>query len=127
MQQLKEALANALPPDEIASVLASFRKQMRAWELTLPPAPPVVFDFGLGQFDRIGLIECWIANEVESGYCGKYLFVFDGQECPTHSHRVKHETFFVLKGQLRVILDGTPMMLRSGDVLPVLPRRKHSF
>ena len=25
------------------------------------------------------LIEFWIANEMDAGYCAKYLFVFDGQ------------------------------------------------
>ena len=38
------------------------------------------------EFDRVGLIEFWIANEKEAGYCGKYLFAFDGQQCPAHSH-----------------------------------------
>ena len=65
-----------------------------------------MIDFGLGQLDRVGLIEYWIANEKEAGYCGKYLFVFDGQQCPAHSHRPKHETFFLVRGCLQVVMDG---------------------
>ena len=102
-----------------------------ALENDVPPiliqeADPVL-NFGLGQFDRVGLIEHWIANETEAGYCGKYLFVFDGQQCPAHSHRVKHETFFVVRGCLNVILDGEPIVLQMGQVLPVPPGRVHSF
>ena len=93
----------------------------------MPPVEPLVFDFGLGQFDRVGLIEYWIANEVEAGYCGKYLFVFNGQQCPAHSHRVKHETFFVIRGCLNVTLDGRAMTLHPGEVLPISPGQVHSF
>ncbi len=65
----------------------------------MPPGEPLVLDFGLGRFDEIGEIEFWVANEETHGYCGKFLFVADGQTCPYHRHDRKHETFFVLKGQ----------------------------
>jgi len=60
-------------------------------------------------------------------YCGKYLFVFDGQTCPEHGHRRKHETFFVVKGKVRMRCGGRAKVMTEGDVLPVPPGRKHSF
>ena len=73
----------------------------------MPPSQRLVLDFGLGDFKGTGLIECWLANEVAAGYCGKYLFVFDRQTCPAHLHRKKHETFFIAKGRVRMVIDST--------------------
>jgi N-acetylneuraminate synthase len=62
-----------------------------------------------------------------AGYCGKYLFVFDGQTCPRHRHSVKHETFFIVQGSVRMKLDNDTMILEKGAVLPVEPGQYHSF
>jgi len=127
MQELDKGLDISVTGPQAERALAAFQKQMAAWGLATPPAQPLVLDFGLGQFDRVGLIEYWIANEVEAGYCGKYLFVFDGQQCPAHSHRLKHETFFPVRGTLKVMLDGQPRTLGPGQVLPISPGHVHSF
>ena len=127
MDELDKGLSISIAGTRAEKALADFRRQMDAWELAPPPAEPLVLDFGLGEFDRVGLIEFWIANEQQAGYCGKYLFVFDGQQCPAHSHQTKHETFFVLRGCLKVQMDGQWLMLRPGEVLPVPPGHVHSF
>ncbi len=100
---------------------------IRGWGLTMPPVEPLVLDFGLGKFDEIGEIEFWVANEQVAGYCGKFLFVADGQTCPYHKHDKKHETFFVMKGQVRMIVDGEEQVLGEGDVLVMPPGQRHSF
>jgi D-lyxose ketol-isomerase len=127
MQELDKGLTKSIFGPETDRMLAMFHRQVEAWGIALPPFSPLVLDFGLGQFDRVGLIEYWIANELDAGYCGKYLFVFDGQKCPSHSHRVKHETFFVVRGCLEVVLDNRSLTLHPGEVLPVLPGNVHSF
>lgn len=127
MQQLDEGLKKSIHGSETELVLEMFQRQIENWGLPLPPVTPLVLDFGLGQLDRVGLIEYWIANEMEAGYCGKYLFVFSGQECPAHSHRTKHETFFLLRGCLEVTLDGRTFSLHPGEVLPIAPGHVHSF
>ncbi len=48
-------------------------------------------------------------------------------KCPAHSHRVKHETFFLVRGRLKVTLDGEPTELQAGQVLPIPPGHVHSF
>jgi mannose-6-phosphate isomerase-like protein (cupin superfamily) len=100
---------------------------VQRWEIALPRVEPLVLDFGLQQFERVGLIEYWIANEIRAGYCAKYLFVFDGQECPAHSHAQKHETFFVVKGAVRLALDGNKQEFDAGSMLAVPPDHVHSF
>jgi len=127
MDELQKARNIALDGAEAARALAEFQRQAAAWGVALPPVAPLVLDFGLGNFARTGLIEYWIANEARAGYCGKYLFVFDGQTCPAHRHRRKHETFFLVKGRARMLLDGTTREMAAGDVLPVAPGQLHSF
>lgn len=110
-----------------ARALAHCRDTIRGWGLTMPDVEPLALDFGLGKFDEIGEIEFWVANEEEAGYCGKFLFVADGQTCPYHRHDVKHETFFVMKGAVRMVVDGEEKILREGDTLVMSPGQRHSF
>jgi quercetin dioxygenase-like cupin family protein len=108
-------------------VLAAARAKLDEWGLVMPPNKPLILDFGLGDFYRVGMIEYWIANEVEAGYCGKLFFLFDGQTCPTHHHRTKVETFHLMKGKLRVTYDGVEREMSPGDVLLVETPKSHSF
>jgi len=110
-----------------SDALEECRGQMRQWNIVPPSADPLVMDFGLGEFDRTGLIEFWISNELEAGYCGKLMYVSNGQTCPRHSHRVKHETFFVMRGQMEVTLDDDRFTLSEGESLVIAPGRVHSF
>ncbi|NQU40051.1 MAG: D-lyxose/D-mannose family sugar isomerase [Lentisphaerae bacterium] len=107
--------------------LRACRTQLEVWKLVMPPHQPLVSDFGVGDFYQTGLIEYWVANEIEAGYCGKLLFVFDGQTCPTHWHQGKHETFFIVRGEVEMVLDGTARVMRAGDCLPVPPGKPHRF
>ncbi|MCK5740531.1 cupin domain-containing protein [bacterium] len=127
MNELDKARNIELAGPQRQRALEQFYKQMQRWNIALPTAEPLVLDFGLGQFDTIGLVESWIANEMDAGYCGKYLFVTDGQTCPKHFHKHKHETFFVVEGRVKINYDGTERILEKGDSLPVLQLAKHSF
>jgi D-lyxose ketol-isomerase len=127
VQELDNGLCLSVAGAKANAALAAFHRQMEAWGVTAPPVDPLVLDFGLREFERVGLIEYWIANEADAGYCGKYLFVFDGQQCPAHSHRVKHETFFPIRGCLAVTMGDRSLILPAGQVLTVPPGRVHSF
>ena len=93
----------------------------------MPDVEPLPLHFGLRKFRDAGETEFWVANETDAGYCGKFLFVFDGQTCPYHRHKVKHETFFVVKGEVGMVVDGQAKVLRQGDVLAMEPGTGHSF
>lgn len=107
--------------------LADCLRQIADWDLVMPAVEPLVLDFGLGNFRRTGLIEFWIINDRQAGYCGKFLFVFDGQTCPAHGHRVKHETFFIAKGLVRMVCNDRVREMRPGDRLEMPPGDRHSF
>jgi len=108
-------------------VLAAIQDQIAAWGLAMPPVEPLPLHFGLNRFKEIGETEFWVANDQQNGYCGKFLFVFDGQTCPYHRHRIKHETFFVLKGTIRMKLEDQQRVMRQGEVLAMPPGTGHSF
>jgi quercetin dioxygenase-like cupin family protein len=127
MDQLKEALEISVKGDLPREVLPRVKRQFEEWDIPLAQIEMIVLDFGLGDFWKQGLVESWIVNEVKAGYCGKYLFLFEGQSCPRHRHRHKHETFFILRGRVRMDCDGEITELRPGDVFPVLPGRFHEF
>ena len=46
--------------------------------------------------------ETWFANNEQEDYCGKVLRISKGKSTSMHLHLNKHETFYVLKGTLRV-------------------------
>ena len=127
MQELEKAIEISAPEEVRAKVLGEFHRQVEAWGVVLPEVEPVVLDFGLNDFYRVGLIEYWICNEFDAGYCGKYLFVLDGQTCPLHRHKLKTETFFIVKGEVRATVNGRERVMRPGDTQLITPWTPHSF
>ena len=127
VDELAKGLSIALKGPLRNKALQEFWEQADKWRIAMPPVDPLVLDFGLGEFEKTGLIEFWIANEAAAGYCGKYLFVSDGQTCPEHGHNTKHETFFAVKGKVRMTCEGRSFEMTEGDVLPVPPGSRHTF
>lgn len=112
--------------EERDDILAGVNEQIDRWGLVMPDVEPLVIHFGLNDFWNTGLTEYWIANEEEAGYCGKFLFVFDAQTCPAHRHQEKHETFFVVRGEV-TMRAGDETVMRAGDRLIMPPGVRHSF
>jgi len=74
--------------------------------------------------------EDWIANSTK--YCGKLLFVEQDKGCTVHFHVLKHETFYVHEGTVKVYLihqDSTTeeLVMKPGDCLEVTPGLVHRF
>lgn len=74
----------------------------------LPPTPKWdVTDFGLNQFDDLGLVLVNLCEEVE--YCEKLMYARKGQITPQHYHKKKKEDIICRTGELSIQLwkDGT--------------------
>jgi mannose-6-phosphate isomerase-like protein (cupin superfamily) len=127
MEELNKALDISIGGKLADDAVNSFELQLKKWNMVMPPVERLVLDFGLGEFYKTGEIECWIANEIEAGYCGKFLFVFDGQTCPMHRHQTKHETFYIVRGKVKMHFEGNIKEMSAGDVLPVESGKFHSF
>lgn len=127
MDELKKGFDISVCQAVKDETLANCKKILKNWRVSMPKTEPLVFDFGLGDFYKVGLIEYWISNEVKAGYCSKYMFLFDEQQCPFHSHKQKHETFFIVKGKIKMVVDAREQIMDVGDILVVPPGDIHSF
>jgi len=116
-----------LSGEEKGRAVATCLARIEAWGLAMPDVEPLALHFGLGRFEEIGEIEFWIANETDEGYCGKFLFVLDGQTCPYHHHTKKHETFYIVKGKVRMRVGDGEREMGEGDHLAMPPGVGHSF
>lgn len=81
---------------------------------SLPPSPLWdVTDFGLGKFEKFGLVLINLAEEAE--YCEKLMFAFKNQVTPYHAHKQKKEDIIVRNGRLALLLsEGNPETVEAG-------------
>ncbi len=127
MDELKQGMENSLSGEEKEKILVDIRNILDEWRIVMPDVEPLVFDFGAGSFHEIGETEFWITNEKDAGYCGKFMFLFQGQMCPEHYHNTKLETFYILRGRIEMNYHGNTTVMQPGDVLNVETGKKHSF
>jgi len=125
MKELNTAMS--IKGKEGREILDKIQAQMKEWKLILPEIEPLILDFGLGDFANIGETEFWIANEVQGGYCGKFMFLFSGQTCPKHYHFQKLETFYIQKGRVKMEYEGKETIMNQGDVLLIDLEKYHRF
>jgi D-lyxose ketol-isomerase len=116
----------------------------------LPPQPRWdVTDFGLGDFEKSGLVLVNLAEEPE--YCEKLMYAQKGQVTPNHSHRKKKEDIIVRAGELAVqvwfdlekdsalvqeiqvnnqksnVTNGEILFLKAGERITLTPGIWHEF
>lgn len=109
-------------------IMRKAKKVIDGWGLKMPNEyPPLLLDFGMGDFSKTGHIEYVIVNDEKNGYCGKFIFMFRGQTCPAHCHRKKHETFMVVKGAITMRMNGKVIKMKQGQVLKMPQKNLHSF
>lgn len=83
----------------ITTATACFKKN--SW--ALPPAPKWdVTDFGLNDFNKLGLVLLNLAEEHE--YCEKLMYAMKDQVTPSHTHKKKKEDIICRAGVLVVQL-----------------------
>lgn len=69
--------------------------------------------------------ERWIVNN--ESYCGKMLVLRKGFQCSLHRHPVKHETFYLQSGQVRMELNGAIHIMQPGDSVDIESGTWHRF
>jgi len=72
--------------------------------------------------------ENWLVNN--ELYCGKILHFNKGKQCSLHYHKIKDETFYVLKGEalLQFVNDDGKIktkIFRMGDSFHIPPNMAH--
>lgn len=111
---------------EVTTAQQEIRAQLQEAGLTLKPELSIeVADFGLGRYAQEGLGLVVRINTPE--YCSKWLTLRPGQHCPRHFHKLKKETFFVLRGQVWLEANGQTFSLAPGEDFTLNPGVWHAF
>jgi rfaE bifunctional protein kinase chain/domain len=75
--------------------------------------------------DKVWGNEIWFANS--NLYCGKILNLKQGYQCSMHCHKEKDETFYILDGKVRMIINDETIIMQKGDSVKLKPNDYHSF
>jgi sialic acid synthase SpsE/mannose-6-phosphate isomerase-like protein (cupin superfamily) len=131
----KIKLNEAISPDNISLVNTSARvweiaqevkKLINECKITIPGGAnlEISHHYGIEKFNENGLTMITIVNRE---YCKKLLISLPGQRHPEQYHKIKGETFYVIYGQVKMILDDIESILNPGDVLTIQPGVRHAF
>ena len=112
--------------ESIEKILEKTRNLINLAGVTLGPDVDVEIShhFGLEKFSTYGAVLIPIINRE---YAKKLVIIVKGQSHPEHFHKLKEETFIILTGKLKVILDGKTYILSPGDSLLIPRLFKHSM
>jgi D-lyxose ketol-isomerase len=137
---------------EINAIVREARACFETHGWNLPPKPRWdVTDFGLGYFNKFGLLLINLAEEPE--YCEKLMYARKNQMTPMHCHRQKKEDIISRNGNLVVeiwkgrpdpeaektkipiringeaiaIENGSKVTLKAGERITLLPGFYHAF
>jgi len=104
-----------LKRSEINALVLEAKEAFESAGWALPPFPCWdVTDFGLGNWERYGLILINLADERE--YCEKLMFARSGMETPPHTHALKKEDIVARRGTLRITLWRNRLLTADGTV-----------
>lgn len=81
--------------------------------------------YGLERLGEIGLAMSTVINN--ESYCKKYLILKKGQKHPDQFHKIKAETFILLKGSVYLWLNGERKELALGEPIFIAPGVVHCF
>src|ERR1700712_3789281 len=155
MRRNLQLIFNQLPVmrrSEINQAIATSKAFFEKNGWVLPPNHKWdITDFGLGDFEKFGLVLINLAEEVE--YCEKLMYAAKGQTTPAHYHKQKKEdiicrngkltiqfwakgadisnttdTFEVkVNGQFQTITSGDKVVLQSGERVTIVQGVWHEF
>jgi len=89
-----------------------------------PSKMEISHHYGLDKFYEVGMC---IITLINKEYCKKLLIVLPGQINPSHFHKNKTETFFILCGDAIIETDGKDNMMDKGDLVTINQEQIHSI
>jgi len=69
--------------------------------------------------------EKWICNNEK--YCCKILYLKKGYRCSYHYHKLKDETFYILKGRVLINVNYNITKMKKESIINIWPKTKHAF
>ena len=71
---------------------------------------------GIKNFRKVG---CFLFNLINKEYAKKIIVMLPNQSHPVHHHKIKNETFHILRGELTLTLNGKNKKLKPGDIVDI--------
>jgi sialic acid synthase SpsE/quercetin dioxygenase-like cupin family protein len=112
--------------DRVYEVVQKVKAQLDHARIVVPGEAELEIShhYGLDKFDEFGITMITVVNRE---YCKKLIVVLPGQRHPEQHHNKKEETFHVLHGELRLVLDGKERLCRPGAVVTIERGTRHAF
>jgi len=110
----------------IDEYVARSLKLMKQAHIIFPKTAAVNIYHHLG-VDKLGETGAMFINVVNRDYCKSLVVMQPGQAYPTHYHRIKTETFYVLDGEFITNIDGIEYKVYPGEMIHIDRGQDHSF
>lgn len=112
--------------EKVYCIVQDVKKILETGNIVVPgkAALEISHHYGLDRFNEFGITMITVVNR---DYCKKLIVVLPGQKHPEQFHNKKEETFVVLHGDVKLVLNGEVTDCRQGDVITVKPGMKHAF
>ncbi len=114
------------PPDTVKAYVDKCIGILKASHIVLPKNANVNIYHHCGR-DELLRTGAMFINIVNRDYCKSMVVMTAGQAYPNHYHRIKTESFYVLVGELKVVIDGTVYTALPGELLHIERGQDHSF
>ena len=110
--------------DKIYGVVQEIKKFIKESHISVPQQVELEIShhYGIDKMDQYGAT---LINYVNREYCKKVIIMLPGQTHPEQYHKLKEETFHVIKGSMTVTLDGQAKEYFPGDILLVTKGTRH--
>ena len=79
---------------------------------------------GLDNFKKVG---CYLFNLINKKYAKKIIIMLPNQSHPSHHHKIKDETFYIISGSLILTLNKRKIVLKPGDIIDINKNSYHKF
>lgn len=110
----------------VSEIRSTIAKMLSDAHITVPSNTELEIShhFGLNEFNSTGVSMITVVNRE---YCKKILVLLPGQKHPAMYHKIKDETFFLLDGDLTLLLDNIDCPIDLGDTVHIKPGVVHEF
>ena len=110
----------------IEKIKSQVKKQLSEANVTITDKDDIEISshYGLESFFETG---CVIISKINRKYCKKILVVLPNQSHPTHRHMIKEESFELLSGDCKLVLNGRDIDLKLGEPKLINTKVDHSF
>lgn len=112
--------------DKIYSIVSQVKEVLKRSNVLVPNRLDfeISHHYGIDRFKEYGTT---IINFINRAYCKKLIILISGQKHPEQYHKIKEETFHILYGDVKLILDGVEKELNPGDIVTIEKGARHIF